>query len=193
MPKPHYHLSANVGSLGVGRGDENPDQVSEVRRNLYNVIKEIEQIYGYPDSVGIQEAGVFDMELAPKFGGPLATDENVNIADRRLGHNLIRGVVTYGSADALPFPPVDLRTEIVTTIHNVRMKGSSCTKDHKVAIINVYRLQNKKGDCPSLAEIKEYLRIQTARLRNDGIVKVVIHGDFNAENFTINGLHYIRF
>ena len=187
MPKPHYHLSTNVGSLGSKDGIDDPEAVSEVRRNLYNVIKEIDQIYGYPDSVGIQESGVYNMELAPKFGLPIATDEAVKVIDRRRDINLTRGVVTYGGADARAFNPVDLRTEIVTTIHNVRIKGSSSTKDHKVGIINVYRLQNKKGDCPSLSDIKEYIRIQTARLRNDGISKVLVHGDFNAENLTIDG------
>ena len=88
---PYLHASTNVGSLGgIRRDGSDPEMVAEVRRNLYNAINAIKQKHAkYPDSFGIQEVGNFEVALAPRFGGPRATDEHVQVLHR--GRDVKRG------------------------------------------------------------------------------------------------------
>ena len=160
----YLHVSANVGTLGKGDRISTPDSVSEVRRNVLNVLKRIKEDHGkYPDSMGIQEVGVFDVELSPVFGTPFATDERVRAM--KGGLNMIRGVATYGDGasstrpdpvgdafTAREYKPLDNQTEIVTTVHDISFSNGRGKKDHKVGIINVYRLMNKGVECTPLRE-----------------------------------------
>ena len=58
----YLHVSTNVGTLGKGDRISTPESVLEVRRNVLNVLKRIKEEHGkYPDSMGLQEVGVFDV------------------------------------------------------------------------------------------------------------------------------------
>ena len=140
----HWHVSANVGTLGSGGRSDNPGEVADVRTNVYNMMHKIKEAKGvYPKSIGIQEVGNYDVTLAPRFSTPLHTDEKVIQRDRR-GYDLKRGVATYALAgEATPFDPVDDKSEIVTTVHDIIFNNGRGNKSQKVGIMNVYRLMNK--------------------------------------------------
>ena len=128
--------------------------------------------YGdYPNSIGLQEVMNYGVELSPVFKGPVATDEEVSVLHRRW--NVTRGVSTYACADTTTsFPPVDLRTEIVTTIHsNIGFYSRQGTRQRKVAFMNVYRLMHRDADCPDLEMIISYISEQTKRLKAQGIYR----------------------
>ena len=185
MPRPYLHATTNVGSLGINAGADSPLEVSQVRRNLINVMKTIKEEHGkYPDSFGIQESGTYDFNFAPAFSTPLATDEMVEVlADY---NNITRGVVTYANPlTCRTMPPIDNKAEIVTTVHDIAFSNGRGKKEHKVGIINVYRLRNSNADCASIETIKEYIDIQREMMERDGIRKVVVHGDFNLENLSL--------
>ena len=46
---------------------------------------------------------------------------------------------------------------------------------------------NKGVECPPLKGIRDYIGIQKERLHRDGIRKVLVHEDLNADSMTIAG------
>ena len=180
--------STNVGSLGRGEGEWDPNEVSEVRRNLYNVNERIKQEYDkYPDVLCIQEAGNFEVEIGPQFtGGPLATDAHVvQISNYR---DIARGVATYAKdPDTGVAAPVDTKNELVTTIHKISYSNGRGNKEHKVAVLNVYRNAHREAVGTSVKDLRKCIAKQVHALEGQGIRKVLICGDFNSENLTISG------
>ena len=78
-------------------------------------------------------------------------------------------------------------TEMVTTVHNIRFSNGRGSKDHRVAILNIYRLNHKNATGTSLGELKRAIEKQVRTLELQGIRKVLVHGDFNNENLSISG------
>ena len=184
------HFSSNVGSLGdcenlIELSDEN----RITRKNLYNRLDYIYNAYGkYPDVVGLQETGTSRFALAPRFGLPLITDDNVFVDLTNGPHvrNARRGVATYCDSTAASWvTPRDDRSEIVTTLHDyVRTTGRG-RKKRKICCINVYKLGS--GDQPSsLDEIKNYIKEQMKAVRKMNIDHFIVHGDFNDTRFSLH-------
>ena len=188
----YLHVSTNVGSLGRGDGEWDPNDVSEVRRAVYDLFSRIKQEHGkYPDSLGIQEAGNLEVELGPQFEVPIASDEHV--VQVKNGVNIRRGVVTYAKdPETVVWAPVDTVTEMVTTVHRIRFSNGRGNKDHKVAILNIYRLNHKSAVGTSLGELKRAIAKQVRTLELQGIHKVLIHGDFNNVNLSIPGFRELN-
>ena len=103
-----------------------------------------------------------------------------------------RPVATYADPQhCSPFPPLDTRTEIVTTVHDIVFDSSKGTKKYKVALINVYALKRPEHNSASIREIKDYILTQTKELRKEGIRKVLVFGDFNEEQVSLPDFHEI--
>ena len=187
---PHLLLTCNVGSLGMHKDGHTPREVSDVRRRLFETLTTVKKDFGrYPDSVGLQETRTYNMQLAPAYGLPVSCDDNVFVRGLN-GQNVARGVCTYAlhPGNASTLTPLDSTTEITTTIYNTRFNGGSGERDHKVAFLNVYRLRNANAECTTLRDIQDYIQIQCEKLqREQSVRKVIVHGDFNAENFTMAG------
>ena len=79
---PILALSFNAGSCGDDKDGTRDLTGHPVRRNILNTMLAIEQKYdSFPDVVGIQEVGTYTYQLAPRFEKPLASDEQVFVAD----------------------------------------------------------------------------------------------------------------
>ena len=121
------------------------------------MLKVVKDTHGkYPDSAGIQEVGNFGVVLAPRFGIPFATDNHVRIMQG--GTNKARGVATYcDEATSERFQPLDTRTEIVTTIHDIVFDKIKGKKKHRVGIMKVYALNRRDLDRSPRNEIRDYV------------------------------------
>ena len=188
----YLHLTTNVGSLGGQTTAANPNQVSEVRRNLYNVTNCIKDRYGsYPASIGLQETGNHEVDLGRGYGTPVATDAHCsNYSSSRC---ISRGVATYALANtAVEWPPLNDSAEVVTTLHKVPFNHGRGETTQKVAFINVYRLTHRDASNHSIENTVNYITDQLATLKRNNIKKMVIHGDFNQESVTIPGFRELR-
>ena len=131
-------------------------------------MKEIEQDQGkYPDSIGLQEVGNFNVELRPRFNLPIATDSQVHVGPAN--KNVIRGVATYADPNTTTvFGPVDNRTEIVTTIHDIVFDGKKGIKKHAItkALSSTCKAKEKAANNSKQSErdaSKQENRVQSSR------------------------------
>ena len=189
---PHFHLSLNVGSVGKDGQNGLPlrNEAIQVRKNVYELLEVVKRQNGrYPDAVGIQELGNELYKLAPKFDAPIAWDGDVSLLNEQ-GEDMRRKVGTYALPEKTTvFEPLDQKAEIVTTVHDYNHKTNKGFKSSKVAFINVYKNDNVNvKDRPNAGAIRDYILAQTAKLEKElSVRKVVVHGDFNDENFTVPG------
>ena len=176
-------FSSNVGSVGPPG--------SAVRANLYVTFNKIKDDFDkYPDVAGLGECGEYNAILAPVFGEPVGTDEGCEIMQN--GVNISRGVCTY--ADPLTTRVIknqDKRFEVVTTIHTfIEVQGCTNvnrnrgTKTTEIGIIVIYR-----NHAVTAKDLREYIGKIINNLNGaEKVRKILVHGDFNDEDFYIPGL-----
>ena len=176
-------FSTNVGSFGPPN--------SAVRGNVYSVFNTIKDDFGkYPDVAGFGECGGYDIVLAPVFGVPVGTDEGCEIMQN--GANISRGACTYADPTTTRVIQNENKNfEVVTTIHQF-IEVQSCTnvnrnrgtKTTEIGIIVVYR-----NHAVTAQDLREYIEEIIRQLNGKhGVRKIVVHGDFNDEDFFIPNL-----
>ena len=176
-------FSSNVGSFGPAN--------SAVLGNVFVTLNKIKDDFDkYPDVAGFGECGRYDVILAPFFGAPIGTDEGCEIMQN--GSNISRGVCTYADPSTTRvFKNQDKRFEVVTTIHTftefqncTNMSRNRGTKTTEIGIIVIYR-----NHAVTAKDLREHIeRIIQDLNGKEGVRKIVVHGDFNDEDFHITGL-----
>ena len=174
--------SANVGSFGAE--DDITAANSCVRQQTIDTLCAIENDFNWVDIFCVQECSSYKTELRPIFYEPTCTDENVLFGR---GSGGIRGVCTYSKAGE-KFEFLNSIHECCVTVHAYKNSKRNAVK---VAICNIYRNQSKRYE-RTISQTKTFINSLTKLIMERGIRNIMVIGDFNAEQFEIDGFRELK-